>query len=201
MEIVHSGEVGGLRYVYSDRQSLGKIRSEENVLWSFAPHDISMVLALIDEQPIEVTAQGAAFVDPAIADVATVQLMFAGGVRADIRVSWLHFRKVQQIVALCERGTIVFEDSQPEWNRKLSIHEHVVELENGVPVPRRGPVRYIDAPYEEPLRNECVHFLQCIAEGKGPLTDGREGKAVLRVLQQASSAMAGHARSPEKVDE
>src|SRR5205085_11751312 len=128
LEIVRSGKYGRLRYIYSDRLNLGKIRTEENVMWSFAPHDISMVLALAGEEPDRVTAQGAAFVTPPIADIVSVQLKFPGGVQAAIRSSWIHFEKAQQLVAICDDATIVFEDSQTEWGRKLGVHEHLIEL-------------------------------------------------------------------------
>jgi len=190
LEIVRSGKYGRLRYIYSDRLNLGKIRTEENVMWSFAPHDISMVLALAGEEPDRVTAQGAAFVTPPIADIVSVQLKFPGGVQAAIRSSWIHFEKAQQLVAICDDATIVFEDSQTEWGRKLGVHEHLIELEHGIPVPRRGPMRFIDIPYEEPLQRECAHFLSCLAGQSAPLTDGREGRAVLRVLQRATDAIA-----------
>lgn len=193
LEIVRSGEYGPLRYVCSDRLSLGKIRTEENVLWSFAPHDISMILALTGEEPDRVTAQGAAFVNSAIADIATAQLGFPSGVHADIRASWMHYRKVQRIVALCEKASIVFEDSETEWGRKLAVHEHLVEIENDLPIPRRGEMRFVEVPYEEPLKSECAHFLARMADGEPPLTDGHEGLAVLRVLQRASDEMAAAA--------
>jgi len=197
LEIVRSQKYGRLRYIYSDRLNLGKIRVEEDVLWSFAPHDISMVLALAGEEPAQVTAQGAAFVTPPIADIASVQLKFPNGVRAAIRSSWFHFEKIQQLVAICDDATIVFEDSQAEWSRKLAVHEHLVEVENGIPVPRRGPMRYVEIPAEEPLQRECAHFLACLAGEGRPLTDGREGRAVLRVLQRATDAMAAAEREGE----
>lgn len=189
LEMVRSQEYGRLRYIYSDRLNLGKIRVEEDVLWSFAPHDISMVLALAGEEPRQVSAQGAAFVTPPISDIASVQLKFPSGVRAAIRASWFHFEKVQQLVAICDHAAIVFEDSQPEWGRKLAVHEHLVETENGIPVPRRGQIRYVEIPAAEPLRLECAHFLSCMAGQSRALTDGREGRAVLRVLQRATDAM------------
>jgi predicted dehydrogenase len=188
LEIVQSGQYGALRYVYSDRMSLGKIRTEENVLWSFAPHDVSMVLALAGEEPTSVSAQGQAFVNSGIADYATAQLFFASGLKADIRTSWMSYKKVQQCVAICDRATIVFEDSQADWAKKLAVHPHAVVTENGFPVPKRGEMHYVDVPRAEPLKEECAHFLDCL-EGSAPLTNGTEGRAVLRVLQRASEVM------------
>lgn len=191
LEIVGSGELGRLRYVYSDRMSLGKIRTEEDVLWSFSPHDISMVLALAGgRSPTEVTAQGAAIVQSGIADIATLQLAFADGLKADIRASWLHYRKVQQIVAICEQGTVVFEDSAADWSRKLMVHPHRIAPDPaGIPVPARGEAYPVKVDQAEPLKAECAHFLGCIAGSHPARTDGAEGRSVLDVLQRASNAM------------
>lgn len=191
LEAVHSGAYGALRYVYSDRMSLGKIRTEEDVLWSFAPHDISMVLALTGQEPSGVTAQGAAFVNRGIADWATLQLAFPSGVKADVRAAWLHFRKVQQLVAVCDDATLVFEDSAPDWERKLGVYPYSVVIENGVPVPVKQEMQFLPVPRDEPLKRECQHFLDCMARSEKPLTDGVEGRAVLRVLRRASQAMQG----------
>jgi predicted dehydrogenase len=188
LEIVKSGDHGRLRHVSSDRMSLGKIRTEENVLWSFAPHDVSMVLALAGAEPQTVSAQGASFVNAGIADVASMQMGFMGGLTADIRASWMSHRKLQQCIAVCDRATIVFEDSEKDWNRKLSIHPHSITFENGLPVPKRGDVSYVSVVEAEPLLEECQHFLDCI-KGATPLTDGAEGRAVLRVLQRAAESM------------
>jgi UDP-2-acetamido-3-amino-2,3-dideoxy-glucuronate N-acetyltransferase len=186
LEIVRSGEFGKLRYIHSDRMSLGKIRTEEDVLWSFSPHDISMVLALAGQEPSGVTAQGAGFINPAIADIVTLQLAFPNGVKAGIRASWMHYRKSQLIAAVCDNATIVFEDSEPEWERKLAIHEHRVEHKAGIPIPQRGEMRHVEVPRAEPLKLECEHFLTSIRGDTEPLTDGQEGRAVLRVLQRAA---------------
>lgn len=194
LEIVQSGEHGVLRYVYSDRMSLGKIRTEEDVLWSFAPHDVSMVLALAGEEPVGVSAQGQDFVNTGIADYATAQLRFASGLKADIRTSWMSYKKVQICVAICDQATIVFEDSEPDWGKKLAVHPHEVVMENGYPVPKRGAMHYVDVAKGEPLKEECTHFLGCL-DGAAPLTNGTEGRAVLRVLRRASEAMQASGRA------
>jgi UDP-2-acetamido-3-amino-2,3-dideoxy-glucuronate N-acetyltransferase len=189
VELVRSGQFGPLRYVYSDRLSFGKIRTEEDVIWSYAPHDLSMVLTLAGAEPEEVTAQGTAFVNAGIADFGTLQMRFSGGLRADIRVSWMHYKKVQQIVAVCDRATLVFTDSETDWERKLVVHEHRIERANGAVTPNLGEEYFVTVPYAEPLREECRHFLDSIAAGRPPLTDGKEGGAVLRVLRRASEAL------------
>ena len=190
LELVRSGEFGQLRYVHSDRMSLGKIRTEEDVLWSFSPHDISMVLALAGQEPCEVTAQGAGFINPAIADIVTLQMAFPDGIKAGVRASWMHYRKSQLIAAVCDTATIVFEDSEPEWERKLAIHEHRVEHDTGIPIPQRGEMRYVEVARAEPLKLECDHFLTSVRNCAEPLTNGREGRAVLRVLQRAAQDLA-----------
>ena len=194
LEMVRAGDYGRLRHVTSERLNLGKIRTEENVFWSFAPHDVSMVLALVGEEPEHVAAAGTTFITPPIADLVGVELGFPNGVGASIRASWMHFRKVQQLVVLCDRATIVFEDSEQEWGRKLAVYEHRVEIEGGIPVPRRGTMRYVDVPFDEPLLRECSHFLDCVAGRAEVLTGGDEGRAVLRVLERASAAMTISAR-------
>lgn len=190
LELVRSGDLGALRYVASERLSLGKIRTEEDVLWSFAPHDISMVLAIAGQYPTAVTAQGAAFINPEINDIVTAQLAFADGLKAELRASWMHYRKVQRLTAIFDRATLVFEDSEAEWSRKLAIHPHSIAEQNGVPIPSRGEASFVEVERAEPLRLECAHFLNCIGSRERPRTDGAEGRDVLRVLQQATEAMA-----------
>lgn len=189
LEIVRSGQLGDLQFIYSDRMSLGKIRTEEDVLWSFSPHDLSMILALAGEEPVNVHAFGSAFTSPTIADFATIQLAFASGLEATVRASWMNYKKVQQIVAICERGTLVFEDSQPEWSQKLAVYEHAVTVVGGLPTPARGATSFVDVPRAEPLKLECQHFVSCMAGEASPLTDGSEGRAVLRALQRATESM------------
>lgn len=187
---IASGEIGNLTYVYSNRMSLGKFRTEENVLWSFAPHDVSMVLALAGAQPVSVTAQGAAIVTPGIEDWCTVQMEFAGGLKAHVQTSWLHPFKEQRLVAIGTSGMMVFEDSAANWEDKLKLYRHVVDTSGPVPVPSAVPAALIAVEKSEPLRSECQHFLDCISSGENPRTDGDEGLAVLNVLHQASSCLS-----------
>lgn len=189
-ELVSSGKLGPINYVYSNRLSLGKLRIEENVLWSFAPHDISMVLALINEEPDVVTAEGSSFVTPGIADFAICHMRFPSGVRAHVQASWMHPFKEQRLVVICERGMAVFEDSQPDWSRRLALYPHRVTLDGEVPVPVKGEVEFIEVAQGEPLRNECAHFIDCITHNVAPRTDGNEGLRVLKSLQKAELALA-----------
>lgn len=188
-DLVAAGTLGSLRYVYSNRMSLGKFRTEENVLWSFAPHDLSMVLALVGEEPVQVTAQGAGFITPGIHDWSTVQLAFPSGVRGHVQTSWLHPFKEQRLVVIGDKAMAVFEDSQPDWDKRLAVYAHGVDTTGPAPSPIAAPAEYITVERREPLRDECQHFVDCIRTGTVPRTDGAEGIRVLKVLEQAQAAM------------
>ena len=187
-ELTDSGELGRLQYIYSTRLSLGKIRREENALWSFAPHDISMMLALCNEMPTQVSAVGHNYLHKQLADVTTTHLAFPSGVNGHIFVSWLHPFKEQKLVVIGESTMAVFEDTQP-WDRKIALYSHVIKWQNGVPVPEKSEPSFVGVEAKEPLREECRHFLHCIEKRENPVTDGSEGYRVLAVLQQAQRAL------------
>lgn len=188
-DLVRQGDLGSLTYIYSNRLSLGKFRVEEDVLWSFAPHDISMLLALAASPVRTVSAQGSAFVTPGIADIATVQIAFESGLRGHVFASWDHPFKEQRLVAIGNSGMAVFEDSQPDWDRKLALYRHRIDASGPVPVPQPAEAEYIAVPKGEPLRTECESFVEAIRSGRGPRTDGQEGLAVVDVLERATAAM------------
>lgn len=197
-ELVASGKLGRLTYVYSNRLSYGILRREEDVLWSFAPHDISMVLALVGQEPDHVAAFGAPTLHPTIGDFTQVQMSFPNGVKGHVFVSWLHPFKEQRLVVVGEKGAAVFEDSAKNPADKLKLYAHGVEWTNGIPKAVKAaeangegvPIPYGDG---NPLRDECQHFLDAIREGKSPRTDGREGLRVLSVLTRASASLQGEA--------
>jgi UDP-2-acetamido-3-amino-2,3-dideoxy-glucuronate N-acetyltransferase len=195
-ELVAQGELGRLQYVYSNRLNLGKIRREEDILWSFAPHDISMILSLVGQEPERVTAEGGAYLHNTIADVTTTHLSFAGGARAHIFVSWLHPFKEQKLVVIGDRAQAVFNDGEP-WDCKLQIFPHRIAWRDAVPVPEKAEAQPIALEPGEPLQLECAHFLQAIADGTKPRTDGQEGVRVLKVLARASAALKGAAAAPK----
>jgi UDP-2-acetamido-3-amino-2,3-dideoxy-glucuronate N-acetyltransferase len=188
-----NGELGRINYIYSNRLNLGKIRREENILWSFAPHDISMILSLAGEQPETVIATGGNYLHRKIADVTTTHLEFPSGLRAHIFVSWLHPFKEQKLVVVGERKMAVFNDTKP-WDEKLLLYPHEIKWENNIPVPTKADPERLNMPQAEPLRLECEHFLNCIADGKKPLTDGKEGLCVLRVLNASQRSLDGNGR-------
>ncbi|WP_207789996.1 Gfo/Idh/MocA family protein [Sphingosinicella humi] len=184
-KLVESGALGRLRYIYSNRLSLGKFRTEEDVLWSFAPHDLSMVLALADAMPDRVSAQGASFVTDGIVDWCTCQLGFPSGLSGHIQVSWAHPFKEQRLVVVGDEAMAVFEDSEPEWGRRLALYRHRIDCNGPVPVPDKAEAEFVMVPRAEPLRSECEHFIMSIVSGVTPRTDGEEGLRVLKVLDRA----------------
>jgi UDP-2-acetamido-3-amino-2,3-dideoxy-glucuronate N-acetyltransferase len=184
-ELVASGELGALNYVYSNRLSFGKVRSEEDVIWSFAPHDISMILSLTGHEPEVVRTESSCILRPDIADSAIVHLEFKSGLKAHISVSWLHPYKEQKLVVVGKTSMAVFDDTRP-WNEKLALYRHAVQVTDGLPSIEKADVKYLEVPQSEPLRNECQHFLDIVSGNFVPLTDGDEGLRVLKVLSAAS---------------
>ena len=187
-DMVKNGETGTLNYIYSHRLNLGKIRREENILWSFAPHDISMILGLSGELPETVLCTGGNYLHKDIADVTTTHLTFPSGLRAHVFVSWLHPFKEQKMVVVGEKSMVVFDDTLP-WEQKLAVYDHRITWNGDLPVPTKAEPRYVDIPRDEPLLMECRHFIDCIATGQTPRTDGREGLRVLRVLNLSQESM------------
>jgi UDP-2-acetamido-3-amino-2,3-dideoxy-glucuronate N-acetyltransferase len=183
-----SGELGRINYIYSNRLNLGKIRREENILWSFAPHDISMILALAEDEPESVLATGGYYLHKKIADVTTTHLEFKSGMQAHIHVSWLHPFKEQKLVVVGDRKMAVFNDTKP-WNDKLWLYPHEIKWEHNLPIPAKAEPEKVDVPQQEPLRQECEHFLHCITTGEQPITDGNEGLRVLRVLKASQRSL------------
>jgi UDP-2-acetamido-3-amino-2,3-dideoxy-glucuronate N-acetyltransferase len=179
-EAIHRGELGKICYLYSHRLNLGKVRQEENILWSFAPHDISVISSLVGAEPTTALASGNSYLQAGIADVTVTNLIFPHGVHAHIFVSWLHPFKEQKLVIIGDRKMAVFDDTARE--AKLKIYDKGIEWRAGLPVPRQTAETTLFFEETEPLRLECEHFLSCVLERKRPLTDGRNGLRVLKVL-------------------
>lgn len=186
--LVDSGEIGKLRYIYSNRLNLGKIRREENALWSFAPHDISMILALTGEMPQWVSATGGHYLSTEIADTTLSNLEFSGGVQAHIFVSWLHPYKDHRLVVIAERGMIAFNDTLSGDDRVL-LYRHAIGVENDIPTVSHADAEPVPYEEDEPLRRECQTFLEAIAGGPSPPTTGDEGIRVLTVLDACQRAI------------
>jgi UDP-2-acetamido-3-amino-2,3-dideoxy-glucuronate N-acetyltransferase len=189
LQEVRSGRLGTVRHIYSRRLSLGRFRTEEDVLWSLAPHDISIILAIFGDLPQRVSAHGRPILNSHIADIARVHLDFANGVTADVAVSWLNPVKEHKVVLIGSRAQAVFDDTA-RWPEKLQIFDHGIDVSSGaVRVVRAEPV-LVRLDEKEPLREECAHFLSCVAAVKTPRTDSVEGLRVLRVLEAAANSMA-----------
>ncbi len=187
-ELAESGELGRINYIYSNRLNLGKIRREENILWSFAPHDISMILTLAGEEPETVLATGGYYLHQRIADVTTTHLAFPSGLRAQVFVSWLHPFKEQKLVVVGDKKMAVFDDTQP-WEDKLLLYAHQIQWQDHLPVPSKAEPERPDIPQDEPLHLECMHFLDAFTNGRTPFTNGREGLRVLKVLNAAQESL------------
>jgi UDP-2-acetamido-3-amino-2,3-dideoxy-glucuronate N-acetyltransferase len=181
------GELGRVEYISSSRLNLGKLRTEEDILWSFAPHDIAAVLHLLGETPTSVAAQGASYLNHPISDVTLTILSFKSGVKAHIFVSWLHPFKEQKLVIVGNRKMAVFDDTQSD--QKLVLYPHKIEWVNRQPVARRAEGEVVQLSKEEPLRLECSHFLDCVRDRTTPQTDGENGLRVLRVLHAAGQSV------------
>ena len=186
--LIQAGDLGDLRYIYSNRLNMGLLRKEENVLWSFAPHDISMILGLIGSEPLSVQGHSSSHLTPGIADQAVGLMKFANNVSAHVFVSWLNPFKEQKLVVVCENAMLVFDDTKP-WENKLAKYNHSVEWSAGSPVAVKAEPEYIELPISEPLKNECQHFIDSVSVNETPRTDGQEGLRVLTVLNRLQKAM------------
>jgi UDP-2-acetamido-3-amino-2,3-dideoxy-glucuronate N-acetyltransferase len=186
-ELVRGGELGRIQYIYSNRLNLGKIRREENILWSFAPHDISVILGLLNEMPDAVMAQGGNYLHQQIADVTISLLSFASGVKAHIFVSWLHPFKEQKLIVVGDRKMAVFDDM--EKKNKLLLYPHSIDWKDNIPIANKADAQPVGLDQGEPLRAECQHFVDCVATRTKPRTDGEEGLRVLSVLQRCQEAL------------
>jgi predicted dehydrogenase len=196
--LIDRGDLGDIYYLYTERRNLGKVRSDENAMWSLAPHDISVALYLLDELPASVTAQGQAYLRPGIEDTVFFSLRCADGRLVHSHVSWLDPHKVRRLTVVGSRQMAVFDDVEP--TEKLRVYDKGVDR-----VPeyasygdaltlRFGDIYVPRIEMHEPLRLECQHFLDCIERGRRPLTDGRNGLQVLRVLDALQRSLDSEGR-------
>lgn len=186
--LVRGGRMGTVKHIVSQRLNLGVLRSEENVMWSFAPHDVSMVLGLLDELPLRVAAIGNDFLQPGIVDVSTIHMEFEGGKTAEISSRWFNPEKVQKLVVIGDEAMAIFDDRQP-WEQKLHWSNYAVDRSGARPVASLSSAEYLPVPQGEPLKAEMQHFLDCVAIGSVPRTDSSEAIRVLTVLEAAQSSI------------
>jgi len=192
-EMIANNELGKIQYIYSNRLNIGKLRTEENILWSFAPHDISIILMLLGEEPIKVQATGGDYLNKGIQDTTLTSLEFRNGVKGHIFVSWLHPFKEQKLVVVGSRAMAVFDDVSSE---KLFLYPHTIDWSEGkIPIAHKADCSVIPFEKAEPLREELKHFLECIETRRQPKTDGREGLSVLRILSAAEESLANSNRA------
>ena len=186
-------EIGEIYYLYSERLNLGKVRTSENALWCLAPHDISVMLYLLNTEPVEVSAYGGVFLQKKekIEDVVFVSIRFESGVVGNLHLSWLDPNKVRRITLVGSKKMIVFDDM--ETRDKLKIFDKGV-IKNNLEDRVEFNVRYgdinipkIDA--SEPLKLECLHFIDCIEKNKTPRSDGKDGLRVVRILEAAQESL------------
>ena len=178
-ELINQGALGRILYCYSNRLNMGLIRTEENILWSFAPHDISVMLYLLGEEPIFTEAEGQSYLTPGVVDVTLSRLRFHSGVTGHIFVSWLHPSKEQKLVVVGSEQMAVFDDMA---EKKLLLYPHRVAWASRTPKAVKAEAVAVELAKAEPLKQECVHFLDCVARRRTPLSDGHEGLRVLKVL-------------------
>jgi predicted dehydrogenase len=186
-KLVHEGKIGNLEYIYSNRLSFGRVRSEEDVIWSFAAHDVSMILSLAAEKPIVVKADTKFLLQKNLADIANIYLEFSSGLKSCISVSWINpFKKVELII-VGSTAMLVFDDTKL-WDEKLAIYSYNVKKIDRVINLEKSYIKYLVVAEEEPLKKECEHFFDVIDKNIEPLTDGYEGLEVIRVLSNASQS-------------
>ncbi|OGW52161.1 MAG: oxidoreductase [Nitrospirae bacterium RBG_13_43_8] len=184
-ELIETGELGKIRYIYSNRLNIGKLRTEENILWSFAPHDISVILMLLGGEPLKVSSFGGDYLNKGIYDTTLTTMEFSNGVKSHIFVSWLHPYKEQKLIVVGSRKMAVFDDVSSE---KLFLYPHEIKWREGkIPVAYRADHQMVPVDDKEPLKEELRHFIKCILDRKRPETDGAEGLKVLKVLEAAEN--------------
>jgi UDP-2-acetamido-3-amino-2,3-dideoxy-glucuronate N-acetyltransferase len=186
-EMLKNGEIGKIQYIYSNRLNIGKLRTEENILWSFAPHDISVILMLMEEEPLEISGFGGNYLSEGIFDTTLTNLEFKNKIKSHVFVSWLHPFKEQKLIVVGSKAMLVFDDLTEE---KLFVYPHRVEWKNGrVPIAHKADHYPVEIEKKEPLREEILHFVECVKTRKKPRTDAEEGLRVLKVLTIAETSI------------
>jgi predicted dehydrogenase len=195
-ELADSGELGEIYYIYGNRLNLGKLRADENALWSLGAHDVSVVLHLADEEPVEVSARGEAYVRDGVEDVVFCFMRFPSGLSAHLHLSWLDPHKERRFTVVGARRMATFDDMDLE--RKLTVYDKGFDEDArgyGEYITRSGDIYSPRIPNSEPLRLECEHFVQCIRTGARPRSDGASGVRVVRVLEALQRSLEDSRRA------
>jgi UDP-2-acetamido-3-amino-2,3-dideoxy-glucuronate N-acetyltransferase len=185
--LISSGELGKIQYIHSSRLNLGKLRTEENILWSFAPHDIATTVYLLDEVPTHVAAHGGSYLNPPVVDTTLTSCEFKSGVKAHIFVSWLHPFKEQKLTIVADKVMAVFDDVEPV--KKLTLYPHRINWVDRLPVAQKEEGRVVPIPPTEPLRLECEHFLECVKTRREARTDGESAVKVLQIIEACERSL------------
>lgn len=191
-ELVDAGDLGEVFYVYSQRVNLGKIRQDENALWSFAPHDISVILYLIGQAPESVSARGESYLQTGVEDVVFINMKFPNRKMAQIQVSWLDPHKIRKLTIVGSKKMVVFDDMENTEKLKIfdkGVTSQMYESYGDSITLRFGDINIPKISMTEPLRAECQHFASCIENDTQPLTDGADGARVVRILEAAQKSM------------
>jgi predicted dehydrogenase len=192
-DYIQSGELGKIFYLYSIRVNLGRIRDEENVLWSLTSHDISVVLFLMEDIPVEVTTKGESYLREGIEDVVFATLKFKNNILAQIHASWLDPHKMRKFTVVGSKKMAVFDDMQP--SEKIRLYDKGVDRKVDYQTYaeylalRNGDINIPSINMKEPLQIECQHFLDCIRNNSQPLSSGENGLKTLKVLEAAQSSL------------
>jgi len=194
-EIADSGELGQIHYVYSNRLNLGKLRADENALWSLGAHDVSVMLHLAGEEPYELAARGESYMQAGIEDVVFGYMRFPSGLAAHLHLSWLDPHKERRFTVVGSRRMATFDDMDLE--RKVTVYDKGFDERPsgyGEYITRAGDIYSPAIGSREPLRIECEHFVECLRTGRAPRSDGASGLRVVRVLEGLQAALEASRR-------
>ena len=193
-QIIASGEIGRVYYISSTRVNLGLYQPDVNVVWDLAPHDVSILQYILGERPEAASARGGMYVKPGVFDVAYLTLYFPGSTMADLRVSWLDPCKIRRITIVGSKKMIVYDDIEPVekikiYDKGVDVQPYTDTFEEFHLAYRYGEENVYPIQWHEPLKEECLHFLDCVQNGKTPITNGLEGLSVVRVLEAAQHSL------------
>lgn len=193
-EIIDGGEIGQVYYFNCTRVNLGLYQPDVNVVWDLAPHDISILLFVLGREPVSVSARGSTYIKPGVHDVAYLTLYFPDGVMADMRVSWLDPAKIRRITVVGSKKMIIYDDVEPKdkvkiYDKGIDVQPYTDTLEEFHLAYRYGDVVTHPLDWMEPLKAECLHFLECISTGARPRSDGRQGLRVVQILEAAQESL------------
>ena len=195
-ELIEAGELGEVRYIYSNRLNLGQLRRDENALWSLGAHDVSVILRLAAEEPYECRAVGESYVNQGVEDVVFCYLRFPSGLAAHMHLSWLDPHKERRFTVVGSKRMATFDDMELE--RKLSVYDKGFDEDYssyGEYIARSGDIFSPHVPNEEPLRIECRHFVECVRGGVNPRSGGESGLRVVRVLEALERSLRESSRA------